>query len=103
MRVGQPIDQIAYEFLRGLVNPVKVLNSKNKGLLSTLPNEQVPDGLKGSQFFLCGFKLQICFIIHLEREKISWKGGKRLLSLSSSWRIFSSIFFLDDKLLISLL
>ena len=64
--VGQPIDQIAQEFLRSVVNPVQVLYSKNEGLAFTLANEQVSDSLKDFYLFRLGLKLQVRAIVHLD-------------------------------------
>jgi len=67
MCVCQPSDQIVQKFFRALIDPVKVLNSKNKWSVLTLSNEQVTNGLKDPHPLLLRLDFEIGYILDLER------------------------------------
>ncbi len=66
-RVRQPPDQIVKKLLRGPIDPVQILNSKNNRSVLTLSNEQVTKGLKGPHPFLLRLDLEIGCILDIER------------------------------------
>ena len=67
MGVCQPFDQIAKKLLRGLVDPVQVLNHKDNGSILTFSNEQIPDGLERLLPFLDRFQFWIGLIFNFKR------------------------------------
>ena len=60
--VREPADQVVQELLRGLVDPVEVLDDEDEGVLLALPDEEVPQGLEDPLPLLLGLELEVGFV-----------------------------------------
>ena len=67
--VSHPTDQVIYELLRELIDPVQVLHCNNQGPILTLSDEQISESLKDPRLFHSGIELHVLLIINLERQE----------------------------------
>ncbi len=89
--VGQPVDEITEEFLRGLVDPVQVLQDQKKGSALGSRAEEVPEALESPFLLLAGLQMEEGLILYfqgkelLEGRKQAPEGGSRAETFSENF------------------
>ena len=99
---GQPVEEVAQEFLRGLVDPVNVLQDEKKGSALALAQEEVPEGFEGPLLFLAGFQLKIGLVLHFQGEQVLEAREAAWISFTERENFLGELFS-SERLWISLL